>query len=136
MALVLFVLLAFAGAIDAGTQLMPNSMVPDTVEVDEARTGERREGALFGAWGFCRKLGMTLGAFLVSLALAAVGFQQGVPPTAQTEDAVLGIRLIYAALPCFLWLLAMAVLTRFDLTEERFNAIKAELLTKRAASDA
>jgi GPH family glycoside/pentoside/hexuronide:cation symporter len=128
----LFVLLALAGMIDGGTQLVPNSMVPDTVEVDEARTGERREGALFGAWGFCRKLGMTLGAFVVSLGLAAAGFRQGLPATAQAADAVLGIRMIYAALPCVLWLLAMAALTRFDLTEARFNAIKAELRERRA----
>lgn len=134
MAAILFVLLAAAGVIDAGTQLAPNSMVPDTVEVDEARTGERREGALFGAWGFCRKLGMTLGAFLVSLALAAFGFRQGVPASAQGADAILGIRLIYAAMPCALWLIAMAVLTRFDLTEAKFNAIKAELLARRRAA--
>lgn len=134
MAVLLFVLLAIAGMADAGTQLVPNSMVPDTVEVDEARTGERREGALFGAWGFCRKMGMTLGAFLVSLALAAAGFEQGLPAAAQSPDALLGIRLIYAALPCFLWLLAMAVLTRFDLTEDRFNAIKAELLARRTTA--
>lgn len=131
MAALLFILLALAGAIDAGTQLVPNSMVPDTVEVDEARTGERREGALFGAWGFCRKLGMTFGAFLVSLALALVGFEQGVAPGAQAADAVLGIRVIYAALPCGLWIGAMLALLRYDLSEARFNAIKAELLSRR-----
>jgi GPH family glycoside/pentoside/hexuronide:cation symporter len=131
MAVLLFIVLALAGAADAGTQLLPNSMVPDTVEVDEARTGERREGALFGAWGFCRKLGMTLGAFLVSLALAAIGFEQGA--ATQGADAVLGIRLIYAALPCLLWLTAMLLLTRYRLTEARFNAIKAEILAARAA---
>jgi sugar (glycoside-pentoside-hexuronide) transporter len=131
MAVLLFLVLAVAGAADAGTQLLPNSMVPDTVEVDEARTGERREGALFGAWGFCRKLGMTLGAFLVSLALAAIGFEQGA--ATQSPHAVLGIRLIYAALPCLLWLMAMLLLTRYRLTEASFNAIKAEILAARAA---
>lgn len=136
MAPVLFVLLALAGAADAGNQLAPNSMVPDTVEVDEARTGERREGALFGAWGFCRKLGMTLGAFLVSLGLAAVDFQQGVAAAFQPAEAISGIRLIYAGLPCGLWIAAMIVLTRYDLTEARFNAIKAELLGRRTAESA
>jgi sugar (glycoside-pentoside-hexuronide) transporter len=131
MAVLLFILLGIAGMIDAGTQLVPNSMVPDTVEVDEARTGERREGALFGAWGFCRKLGMTLGAFLVSLALALVGFEQGVAPGAQAAGAVTGIRLIYAALPCGLWIGAMLALFRYDLSEARFNAVKAELLSRR-----
>jgi GPH family glycoside/pentoside/hexuronide:cation symporter len=136
MALMLFLLLALAGSADAGTQLMPNSMVPDTVEVDEVRTGERREGALFGAWGFCRKLGMTLGAYLVSLALAAVGFSPGSAAALQPPEAMAGIRLIYAALPCGLWLVAMLVLTQYDLTEARFNEIKAVLLANRRARQA
>jgi GPH family glycoside/pentoside/hexuronide:cation symporter len=133
LAIALFVLLAIAGVADAGTQLVPNSMVPDTVEVDEARTGERREGALFGAWGFCRKLGMTFGAFLVSLALAAVGFRQGVAAALQPAEAAAGIRLIYAALPCGLWIGAILMLLRYDLTEAKFNAIKADILARRAA---
>jgi len=133
--LLLFVLLATAGAIDAGTQLVPNSMVPDTVEADELRSGERREGALFGAWGFCRKLGMTFGAFLVSLALAAAGFQPGAPASVQPDETIIGIRLIYAGLPCLLWLCALVVLTRYELSEAKFNAIKAELLKRRERSE-
>jgi sugar (glycoside-pentoside-hexuronide) transporter len=136
LSILLFVLLALAGAADAGTQLVPNSMVPDTVEADELRSGERREGALFGAWGFCRKLGMTVGAFLVSLALATVGFHPGAGPELQPAEAIAGIRLIYAALPCGLWLAAIFALTRYDLSEAKFNAIKAELLARhRSGSD-
>ena len=126
----LFVALMIAGAADAGTQLAPNAMLPDTVEVDQARTGERREGALFGVWGFCRKLGMTTGAFLVSLALSAVGFLQGVAPSLQPHGALLGIRVIYAGLPCGLWIAAIFALTRYSLTEANFNALKAEILAK------
>jgi glycoside/pentoside/hexuronide:cation symporter, GPH family len=132
---IMFVLLIIAGAGDAANQLFPNAMVPDTVEVDELRTGERREGAIFGAWAFCRKLGMTTGAFLVSLLLSASGFIQGATADAQPESAILGIRLIYSALPVMLWLLAILVLTRYRLTEEEFNAVKAEIVG-RASSKA
>jgi GPH family glycoside/pentoside/hexuronide:cation symporter len=127
--LLLITLLA-SGVVDASNQLMPNAMVPDTVEVDQARTGIRREGALFGAWGFCRKLGMTAGAFLVSVALAAFGFVQGAGPDAQTAEALFGIRAIYTGLPLGLWLAAIILLTRYDLTEARFNELKAEILAR------
>lgn len=130
LAAVLFVALLLAGAADAGTQLAPNAMVPDTVEVDQFSSGERREGALFGVWGFCRKLGMTGGAFLVSLALSAVGFVQGAAPALQPPAAVLGIRLIYAGLPCGLWIIAMFALTRYGLTEAKFNDLKAQILSR------
>ena len=129
----LFIALAIAGAADAGAQLVPNAMVPDTVEVDQARTGERREGSLFGVWGFCRKLGMTTGAFLVSLALSGVGFIQGAAALAQPDEVLMGIRVIYAGLPFGLWIAAMFALTRYSLTEAKFNALKAEILAKRSA---
>jgi Na+/melibiose symporter-like transporter len=76
---------------------------------------------------------MTFGAFLVSLALAAVGFRQGVAAALQPAEAAAGIRLIYAALPCGLWIGAILMLLRYDLTEAKFNAIKADILARRAA---
>lgn len=123
----LLVVLVIAGLGDAATQLFPNAMAPDTVEVDELRSGLRREGAIFGAWGFCRKLGMTGGAFIVSLALAVVQFAPGTPPNLQPEGAITGIRFIYAVIPLVLWLAALAAFTRYDLTEARFEALKAEI---------
>ncbi len=121
----MFAVLVIAGIGDAANQLFPNAMVPDTVEVDELRTGERREGAIFGAWSFCRKLGMTLGAFLVSVLLSQSGFVQGAQ--VQPDSALLGIRLIYALLPATLWILAFLALTRFRLSEANFNDIKAQI---------
>lgn len=131
---ILFAVLVIVGVGDAATQLFPNAMAPDTVEVDQLRSGLRREGAIFGAWGFCRKLGMTGGAFLVSLALSAIGFIPGAAPTAQSADAITGIRLIYAAVPLGLWLATIISFSRYDLTEARFEAIKAEIRAKAEAS--
>ena len=125
--LLLFAVLLIAGIGDAGTQLLSGSMVPDTVEVDELRTGTRREGAIFGAWIFCRKLGMAAGGFLVSIGLALVGFSSSAPAAAQSAAALLGVRLLYCLVPCVLFLLAMLVLTRYELDEQRFNAIKADI---------
>jgi len=113
------------GIADAGNQLMSNSMVPDTVEVDELHNGVRREGAIFGAWAFCRKAGMAGGAFLASIILSISGFVSGAPE--QTEAASFGIRIAFSALPFVLWLSTMALLRRYDLTEEKFNEIKSRL---------
>jgi len=125
--LLLFAVLLVAGIGDAATQLFPNAMVPDTVEVDELRTGMRREGAIFGAWSFCRKLGMAGGAFLASLGLSIVGFVSGAGSEAQSPAALAGIRVIYALVPCTLWILAMVLMWRYELSEARFNDIKARL---------
>lgn len=125
--LVLFAVLLVAGVGDAANQLFPNSMVPDTVEVDQLRTGVRREGAIFGAWSFCRKLGMAAGAFLVSIGLSVFGFASAAPAEAQTEQALAGIRIVYSIIPCMLWLGAIIALRRYELSESRFDQIKAAI---------
>jgi sugar (glycoside-pentoside-hexuronide) transporter len=130
MTVFLVLMLLFMGIADASNQLFPNAMVPDTVEVDELRTGERREGAIFGAWAFCRKLGMTAGAFLVSLMLSAFGLVKGASADLQPENAILGVRLSYALLPLALWIIALLLLHRYKLSEEKFNAIKQEIASK------
>ncbi len=124
-------ILIAAGVGEAATQLFPNAMAPDTVEVDELSSGLRREGAIFGAWGFCRKLGMTGGAFLVSIGLSAIGFLPGAAAGGQSQEALHGIRLIYAAVPIGLWLATMLAFSRYDLTEARFEAIKREIGLKK-----
>lgn len=34
------------GLFNTGAPLLPSAMVPDTVELDQERTGERREGVI------------------------------------------------------------------------------------------
>lgn len=130
---VLFAVLLVAGIGDAGTQLLSGSMVPDTVEVDERRSGTRREGAIFGAWIFCRKLGMAGGAFLVSIGLSLFGFVSGGSTgIEQPHSALVGIRIVCCVVPLALYVAAMLVLTRYDLTEDRHDALRAEIRTARA----
>lgn len=119
----LFFLIALG---DAGNQLLPNSMVADTIEVDELQSGMRREGTIFGAWAFCRKAGMAGGAFLTSFVIAQFGFVSAAQ-VAQSESALLGIRVAYSMLPFLLWLCALLLLRRYDLTEDRFQEIKDQI---------
>ena len=125
LAMLLFGVYVVNGFADAGNQLMPNAMVPDTVEVDELENGVRREGAIFGAWAFCRKAGMAGGAFLASICFSVFGFVSGAE--SQTEAASMGIRVAFSALPFVLWFIAIRLLARYELSEEQFNSIKSRL---------
>jgi GPH family glycoside/pentoside/hexuronide:cation symporter len=128
--LVLFIL--FLGIGDAACQLAPNSMVADTVEVDELATGERREGTIYGAISFCLKLGMAGGAFLSSIVLDIFGFVPGTGLAAQSEFALTGIRIAYCLLPVLLWVCAFVILRRYSLTEARFEEIQQRLRSRAA----
>ena len=117
---------------DSGSILIPNGMIPDTVEADEVTTGTRREGTILGAWAFSRKLGMALGAYVITLFLSQSGFVQGAAE--QSEQAVAGIRYAYVLVPCVCYLISLIILQRYELTEENFNRIVSELATQNASN--
>lgn len=127
-AVVLFVLLfVLLGVGDAACQLAPHSMAPDTVEAGELQSGLRCDGMIFGAISGCLKLGMAIGAFLVSITLSYSGFKPGEAVLAQDANALLGLRFAYCLAPVLLWLAALWLLRRYDLDERRHNSIRAEL---------
>ena len=132
----LFAIYFLSGISDAVNQLMPTSMIPDTVEADEVRTGKRREGTIFGAMAFCRKLGMAFGAFFASWILQVAGFiGGGMTPEMQTESGLLGIRIAYTLLPALLWLGAMMIVRQYALGEQQFDLIKNEIREKPVRGD-
>jgi GPH family glycoside/pentoside/hexuronide:cation symporter len=65
------------GLFNTGARLLPNAMVPDTVELDEQRTGERREGVIFGLFVFVQQTAFAVGGFVLSVLLALAGVHAG-----------------------------------------------------------
>jgi glycoside/pentoside/hexuronide:cation symporter, GPH family len=63
------------GLFNTGARLLPSAMVPDTVEIDQQRSGQRREGVIFGLFVFAQQTGFAAGGFVLSglLALAGMG---------------------------------------------------------------
>lgn len=72
-----------------------------------AAIGQGGEGAAFGLWSFVSKLSLALAAALLLPSLQAAGFVAG---GVNDADALLALSLLYAALPCILKLLAIALL--------------------------
>jgi glycoside/pentoside/hexuronide:cation symporter, GPH family len=120
----LFVLMGLG---DAACQLAPHSMAPDTVEAGQLQSGLRSDGMIFGAISGCLKLGMAIGAYLVSITLSWSGFQPGEAVLAQAPAAVNGVRIAYCLVPVLLWLVALWLLRGYDLDEARHDSIRAQL---------
>ncbi|HEV7386056.1 MAG TPA: MFS transporter, partial [Phenylobacterium sp.] len=72
------------------------SMLPDTVEYGEWRTGDRAEAFIFGLGQFFLKVALGLGAGLFGWALGAVGY---VPNRPQTAETLAGLKTIMVVLP-------------------------------------
>ncbi len=69
------------------------AMIADVVEVDEFKSGHRREGFYFGTAFLVQKLLAAFAVWGIGITLSRVGY---VPDAPQTETALAGIRTLYA----------------------------------------
>ncbi|MGW5736827.1 MULTISPECIES: MFS transporter [Streptomyces] len=85
----------------AGLQLLPMTMLADTLAADVARTGKRRAATFTGLWTAAETLAFALGAGLFALLLAVTGFRSSDADhrVAQPESALTGITLGTSVLP-------------------------------------
>ncbi|BAY29816.1 putative sugar transporter [Nostoc carneum NIES-2107] len=127
----LYLMAVMAGFGVSTAYLIPWSMIPDVIELDELQTGQRREGVFYGFMVLLQKFGLAFGLFLVGNALQAYGFKEAVAgqtelPT-QPDLALLAIRLAISPLP-IICLIAGLVLTYFyPITREMHAEIMLKL---------
>jgi GPH family glycoside/pentoside/hexuronide:cation symporter len=109
--------------------IFPWAMLPDVVEYDELETGERREGIYYGLWQFATKFSGAFGLLVSGWALTLFGY---VPNTAQTEHALLGIRLFYGVVPAVVLILMLPLLIWFPITRSSHARLRARLADESA----
>lgn len=74
-----------------GCWLMVDSMVADTCDDDEVRTGLRREGMYSAAKGFSMKMALTITAVIAGYMLAFSGYEENVTPSTEVMIAMKAI---------------------------------------------
>jgi GPH family glycoside/pentoside/hexuronide:cation symporter len=113
-------LLVFAGVGVGFSYVAPFAMVPDTVEFDAIKTGERKEGAYYGMWTFISKCGAAVSGFISGIILSLGGY---VANAAQAPSAKLAIRLIIGPLPAIVFLAAFIVIHNYPLDEKTYKKL-------------
>lgn len=104
--------------------VFPWSMLPDVVEYDQKETGERREGTYYGVWALLNKFTNALGVAVSGWALDLFGY---VPGVAQTELALLGIRLFFGLIPSIILIASLPLLIWYPVTKTSHLQLRAEL---------
>jgi glycoside/pentoside/hexuronide:cation symporter, GPH family len=125
---VAYILGALAGAGIAAAHVIPWSIVPDVIEVDELETGQRREGAFYGFLVFIQKTGTAFTLALVQWTLHLSGYQAGAE---QPASALWAIRLLFGPLPCLLLFISIFLAFRFPINRQRHAELRARLAEKR-----
>lgn len=115
--------------------LIPWSMMPDVIELDELRTGQRREGIFYGFMVLLQKIGLAIGLFLVGLGLQSAGFVEtvaGKPAPIQPASALLAIRLAIGPLPTVMLICGLVLAYFYPITREVHAQILLQLRERRS----
>ncbi|MCP4750964.1 MAG: MFS transporter [Proteobacteria bacterium] len=103
------------------------SMIPDAIEVDEFKSGQRREGLYVGVLSLSRKVSVAFVLWLVGIVLSSTGY---IPNVAQSEEAIFGIRILYAQGTAAFLFLGVILAYFMPMTAERHRALKEAIRLK------
>ena len=101
------------------------ALVPEVITYGEYTTGRRIAGIVNALTGIFFKAGMALGGVIPGLVLAAVGFEAG--NATQTPLALQGILWMVCVIPAILLVLAIWIISRYELSDERMDQINREI---------
>ena len=108
-------------------QLFPFSMLPDTIEFDEMKSGMRREGIFSGVWASGQKSAYAIGPSIVGFTLSLSGF---VSTGEQPESLATGIRIVFCVFTAAMLLISLIPFQKYELTQARFEEIKQQISDK------
>ncbi|WP_290093790.1 MFS transporter [uncultured Muribaculum sp.] len=104
------------------------ALVPEVISYGEYTHGRRISGIVNALTGIFYKAGMALGGVVPGLVLAFVDFNKDAAQ--QTPFAQQGILWLVAVIPAILLLLAMFIISKYNLDDERIDQINKEIEMK------
>jgi len=136
--ILMYILAMMAGVGIATAYLVPWSMLPDVVDLDELHTGQRREGIFYGCVVQLQKFGVAGALFLVGRVLDWAGFistsaaSQGTP--VQPDSALWAIRWIIGPIPTLVLILGLILAYFYPITRSVHEEILLKI-SERSAQD-
>jgi len=134
------ILCALAGVGISASQVIPLSIIPDVIEVDEYKNGSRREGAFYGITMFLYKVASAVAINIATLLLGFWGYIEAnggaqITDVVQPDSAVTAIRLIMGIGPGIFFLISALFVKFLPITKERFDEIKRIIEERKANTE-
>jgi len=108
------------------------TMLADTADYSEWKTGRRSTGLVFSAATFAQKAGWGIGGALAGWLLAIFKF---VPNVEQTETAITGIKLMISVFPGILYMSAAMLLYFYSIDHKTCLVMQQDLGARRAKEE-
>ncbi len=134
---VILALGALAGVGVGAAHVLPWAMIPDAVEWDELRTGQRHEGMFYSLVTLAQKVASSIAVPLALLVLDLTGYRPpnlpGIGPAQlyQPPSAVLGIQVLMGPVPAALLCLGVLFALLYPLSRDQHAQARAEIAARR-----
>lgn len=115
-----------------GMVCIPQTMLIDTIDVDEYETGKRKEGSIFGCMTLFYKLSQAVTVFLLGLYLDLIGFNAALGMQEERVEALLGFSLpigLFVSLAITIW-----CFSKYSLNKQKVLEIQEKLLEKKTVN--
>ena len=115
-----------------------NAMIPDAVDADELKTGERREGMFSAVYGWVYKLGFALAILLSGYVLEWTGYDAELGAH-QTPETIYWLRFSFTWMAAISMLVTVLVVLTYPISEKKAYEFRQQLDERRkqdAQSDA
>lgn len=110
------------------------SMTADVIDIDELTSGLRREGIFGAIYWWMVKVGFAIAGGLSGVIIAVVGFNPDLA-TLDQQEAVDGLHAFFCFFPMAGTLLAMWIMSDYDLDEKRANEVRSQLEKRHEVED-
>ncbi|PXA04433.1 hypothetical protein DDZ13_07840 [Coraliomargarita sinensis] len=118
------------GVGSAAAYVFVNAMIPEAVDADELKTGERREGMFSAAYSLMFKIGAAVALLFSGYILSWSGFDAALT-TPQSESTIFWMRIYFTLIPAVALAASIALAAYYPITETRAYEIRSELEARR-----
>lgn len=114
----------------AGAYMFINAMIPEAVDADELKTGERREGMFSAVYGWVYKLGFALAILLSGYVLEGTGYdaERGAN---QAPEAIYWLRFSFTWVAAISMLVTVLLVLTYPISEKKAYEIRQQLEERR-----
>ncbi len=132
----IYIIAALAGLGVAAAHVLPNTIFPDVMEVDELMSGRRQEGAYTGIMVFIDKLARMVVLALLPIMLSWARYVQPTdadPFPAQPASALTALRISVSVVPAVVLGISIVVAYFYPITRAKYAEIQRQLAEQRAS---
>ena len=117
---IVLVLMVFVGFSISGLLIIPDILLGEIIDEDIKKSGEKREGLIYGIYGFAIRIAIVFESYLITIVLRRTGFDPTL--SEQTNAAKSGIKFLMVGVPAVCFIVGILLMIfLYDLSRKKIE---------------